>query len=117
MTRQFCFIEKSVKSLDEMVNNEILFHKLFWPTVRKNCSRDRGKFLKFEAEGREFSKILRSQEQFIQTAKGQNNFWNRMLFKLILEVLSNTLEQLYFKLEKIIGIWKPTGKKEQYICN
>ena len=31
--------------------------------------------LKFEAEGREFTKILRSLEQFIQTVKGQNNFW------------------------------------------
>jgi hypothetical protein len=41
----------------------------------QNCSSDREKLLKFEAEGREFAKILRSQEQFIQTAKGQNKFW------------------------------------------
>ena len=53
----------------------ILLPKLFWPTVRKNCSSDREKLLKFEAEGREFAKILRSLEQFIQTVKGQNNFW------------------------------------------
>ena len=33
------------------------------------------KLLKFEAEGQEFSKILRSLEQFIQTVKGQNNSW------------------------------------------
>ena len=44
-------------------------------TVRKNCSSDRENFLKFEAEGREFAKNLRSLEQFIQTVKGQNNFW------------------------------------------
>ena len=31
--------------------------------------------LKFEAEGREFAKILRSLEQFVRTVKGQNNFW------------------------------------------
>jgi hypothetical protein len=43
--------------------------------VRKNCSSDREKLLKIEAEGREFANILRSQEQFIQTVKGQNNFW------------------------------------------
>ena len=43
--------------------------------MRENCSRDREKFLKIEAEGREFAKILRSLEQFIQTVKGQNNFW------------------------------------------
>ena len=30
---------------------------------------------KLEDEGREFAKILRSLEQFIQTVKGQNNFW------------------------------------------
>ena len=55
--------------------SDILLQKLFWPTVRKNCSSDREKLLKFEAESWEFSKILRSQEQFIQTVKGQNNFW------------------------------------------
>ena len=53
----------------------ILLPKLFCPTVRKNCSSDWEKFLKFEAEGREFAKNLRSLEQFIQTVKGQYNFW------------------------------------------
>ena len=37
----------------------------------------------FEAEGREFAKVLTSLKQFIQTVKGQNNFWNRMHFQLI----------------------------------
>jgi hypothetical protein len=32
-------------------------------------------FLNFKAEGQEFAKILRSLEKFIQTVKGQNNFW------------------------------------------
>jgi hypothetical protein len=44
-------------------------------TVRKNCSSDGEKLLKFEAEGREFIKILRSLQQFTQTIKGQNNIW------------------------------------------
>ena len=35
--------------------------------LRKNCSSDREKLLKFEAEGREFDKFLRSLDQFIQT--------------------------------------------------
>ena len=60
--------------------NGILLPKLFWPTVRKNCSSDREKLLWFEAEGREFEIFLRSLEQFIQTIKGQNNFGNGMLF-------------------------------------
>ena len=33
------------------------------------------KKLKFEAEGQEFAKNSRSLEQFVQTVKGQNNFW------------------------------------------
>ena len=40
----------------------------------QNCS-DQKKLLKFEAEGREFAKVLISLEQFIQIVKGQNNFW------------------------------------------
>ena len=43
--------------------------------MRKNCSSDREKLLKFEAEGREFANILRSLEQFVRTVKGQNNVW------------------------------------------
>ena len=43
--------------------------------MRKNGSSDRGKLLKFKAEGQEFAKFLRLIEQFIQTEKGQNNIW------------------------------------------
>ena len=39
--------------------------------MRKNCSSDREKLLKFKAEGRELATL----EQFIQTVKGQNKFW------------------------------------------
>ena len=38
--------------------------------MRKNCSSDQEKLLQFEAKGREFSKFLRSLEQFIQVVKG-----------------------------------------------
>ena len=60
-------VEKDYTS--NMIRNGILL-----PTVRKEfqCSR---KTLKFKAEGREFAIFLRSLEQFIQTVKGQNNFW------------------------------------------
>ena len=46
----------------------------------QNCSTDREKRLKFEAEGQEFAKVLRSLEQFIQIVKVQNNFGNKMPF-------------------------------------
>ena len=72
--------------------------------MRKNS--DREKLLKFEAEGQEFAKILRNLEQFIQTVNGQNNFWlqNAFLTCSWRFLISNKLEQLEFKLEKIIGI-------------
>ena len=49
-----------------LVENGILLTKLFWSTVRKKCSSDREKPLKFEAEGQEFAfaNILRWLEQF-----------------------------------------------------
>ena len=43
--------------------------------MRKKNSSDREKLLKFDAEVREFEIFLRSLEQFVQTLKGQNNFW------------------------------------------
>ena len=52
----------------------ILLPKLFWPSVRKNCSSDREKLLKFEPEGRESAKNLRLLAQFSHTVKGQDNF-------------------------------------------
>ena len=55
--------------------------------MRKNCSSDREKLLKFKAEGQEFPKFLRSLEQFIQTEKGQNNFLvTECFFNLFMEV-------------------------------
>ena len=48
--------------------------------VRNNCSSDREKLMKFEAEGWEFSNFLRPLEQFIQTVKGQNNFLEQNAF-------------------------------------
>ena len=40
------------------------------------------KLFKFEVEGQEFAKFLRSLEQFIWTVKCQNNFCNRILIKI-----------------------------------
>ena len=48
--------------------------------MRKNCSTDREKLLKFEAEVQEFPKILRSLEQFIQAEKGQKKIWQQSAF-------------------------------------
>ena len=40
--------------------NFISFPKLFWPTVRKNCSCDQEKPSKFKAESQEFGFFLSS---------------------------------------------------------
>ena len=40
----------------------------------QNCSCDREKLLKFEADSQELAKYLRSLEQTIKTIKGQYNF-------------------------------------------
>ena len=69
-----CSLVVHVWNVTTVGRNGILLPKLFWLTVRKNCCSDQEKLLKFEAEGREFAKILRALEQFIQTVKGQNNF-------------------------------------------
>ena len=58
---------KKKNQTNQKKNIGILIPKLYWPTVRKkNCSSDRGKLLKFEAEGREFAEFLKY-EQFVPT--------------------------------------------------
>ena len=89
-------------------SNHILFPKLFWPSVRKkNCSSDQEMFLKFEAEGLEFAKILRSLEQLIQTVKGQNNYdsnWKKWLW---FRNIQEKLERLFLKkIPKFFHLYK-----------
>ena len=67
------YVHRKEKETVDTCMNGILLPKLFWPTLRKNCSCDQEIVLKFEAKGREFAKKFRS--QFIQTMKGQNNLW------------------------------------------
>ena len=49
--------------------------KIVLTNCEKKCFNDREKLLKFKAEGQELANLLISLEQFIQTVKGQNNFW------------------------------------------
>ena len=66
-----------LKSRLRSINNQVSKNKKDQEMVfcYQNCSNDREKLLKFEAEGQEFAKFLRSLKQFIQTMKGQNSFW------------------------------------------
>ena len=64
--------------------NDILLPQLFQAIMRKKCSSDREKVLKFKAEGQEFAKYFRSPEHFIQTVKTQTNFYTECFFNLFL---------------------------------
>ena len=58
-------------------NNGIFLSKFFWPNVIKNCSSDRKKKLKYEAEGREFAKFTVIWEESIELPfKGKNYLWH-----------------------------------------
>ena len=75
--------------------------------------------MKFQAEGQEFANFLRSLEQFIQTVKGQNNFWlqNAFLTCSWRFLKYNNLEQFKFKLEKICLRFKNMQEKLQNILS
>ena len=60
---------------NSQVNIWYFVTKIVLTYCERTCSSDWEKLLKFEAEGQEFAKLLRSLEKFIQTVKGQNNFW------------------------------------------
>ena len=84
---------------------------LLWETIVLTIEKD---FYRFDAEGREFAKILRWLE------KSQNNFWNGILLNLLLKVSirSSVLEQLKCQLKKIIGYRNMSNKQtlSQIVC-
>ena len=65
--------------------------------MRKNCSSDREKLLKFEAEGKifEITRTIYSNSERSEQCLVTKYFFNLEFLKL---------EQLEFKLEKMIGI-------------
>ena len=71
--------------------------------MRKKCSSDREKLFKFEAEARKFAKILRSQEQFIQT---EHFLVTECFFKIVPGGFSDLIHlTITMQIErKIIGI-------------
>ena len=73
-------IENQALQLDLELSQRYFVTKIVLTYCEKNCFIDREKLLKFEAEGREFTKFLRSLEQFIQPVKVWNNFWLQNAF-------------------------------------
>ena len=69
--------------------------------MKQKCSSDQEKLLKFKAECYEFANFLRLLEQFIQTVQGQNKE-NAFLTCFWRFLISNKLEQLESKLEKLL---------------
>ena len=84
----------------------ILLPKLFWPTAKKNCSSDKENFFEIRGWRLRICKIFEStwtiysnresSEQILVTECFLTCSWRFLI--------SNKLEQLEFKLEKIIGI-------------
>ena len=78
------------------------------------------KLLKFQAESREFAKFLKSPEQYIQTVKGQNNFWEQSGVFLTSSwrfLRSNKLEQLDSNCKKLLGFRNMQEKfKHGHFC-
>ena len=68
----------SISCLLDLYSKNIVFcFQDYFNQLWKKSLSDWQKLLQFEAEGREFAKMLRSLEQFIWILKGQFNFWNR----------------------------------------
>ena len=88
-------------------NIGILIPNLFWPTLRKNCFSGREKLLKFEAEGREFAKILRLLEQFIQkVSERSKQFLKQNAFLTCSWQGAQYESTIIFYLLKFIGSWR-----------
>ena len=83
------------------------FDLLLWEKIVLVIEKN---ILKFEAESWEFAKCLRSLEQFNQTVKGQNNFWQQNAFLTYSWrfLRSTKLEQLELKLETVLYTILPT---------
>ena len=67
--------------------NGILLPKLFWPTVRKNCSSGRENLLKFEAESQEFKKSFEITRTIYSNSESSEQFLvTECFFNLFLEI-------------------------------
>ena len=85
--------------------NGILLPKLFRPIVKKNCSSDQEKLLKFEAEGWEFAKIwIFKGAQYSQILLGDKNATSlcSKIF-LLYQGIGKGLGNLKSKVDKNIG--------------
>ena len=70
-----------------LCNNGILLPKLFWPTMRNNCSSHREKLLRFEAEGREFEFFFEITRTIYSNSERSKQFLvTECFFNLLLEV-------------------------------
>ena len=110
---QFLMRKKTIKSA---LRNGILLTKLFLPTERKNWSSDREK-LEIRDWRLRICKLFEITRTIYSNSEGQNNFWwqNAFLTFSWRFLISNELEQLEFRLEKNVGIQKPTGKVRKFL--
>ena len=89
--------------------NYILLPKLFSPTVRKNCSSDREKLLKFKAEGLEFAKFLRFSKWFFLIRK-KNKYSFQLQFLTWFNVLLEFERPTWNPNDKWTLVYKAMGR-------
>ena len=70
-----------MRKLQEQLKKAFCYQTLFWPfTVWINCSSDLKIFVNSQPSAVNSKSFSQSQEQFIQTVKGQNNFLKQNAF-------------------------------------
>ena len=93
-------------------NFGILLPKLFWPTVRKNCSSDWEKTFEIRGWRLRICKTFKITRTIYSHSEMLVQFWKQNAFLTYSWrfLRSNILEQSRLKLEKIIWIQKSAGK-------
>ena len=81
------YMPRTVHEFMVFLNKWYFLSKLFWPTVRKNCSSDRDKLLKFENEGRGICKLVEITRTIYSNSERSEQFVvTECFFNLFLEV-------------------------------
>ena len=81
--------------------NGILLPKLFWPTVRRNCSSDKEKLWKFEAEAKNLQIF-----EITKTIYSNSERWEKFLVKVCIVLgVYNFMSWLLFDCMTSLNFW------------
>ena len=86
VVKDYFFFQIFVAFSEYLNLNGILLPKLFWPTVRKNCSSDREIFWNSRLKAENLQKFCDHQNNLFKQWKGRTILGNKCSFNLFLEV-------------------------------